>query len=113
MRRAFIRLIRFYQKHLSGLKGQPTCRFRPTCSAYAIQAFEKRGFFVGFLLMCMRILRCQPFCAGGYDPVPERGLRNPKRQPIPLTKYYYPEEYGLVDTVEEEPLEEDSTIDTP
>lgn len=96
MKHLFIWLIRFYQKHLSDLKSQPTCRFRPTCSTYALQAFEKRGFFVGFLLMCMRILRCQPFCAGGYDPVPERGLRNPKYTALPMTKYYYPEEYGLI-----------------
>ena len=78
MKHVFIWLIRFYQKHLSGRKPQPTCRFRPTCSSYAIQAFQKRGFFVGFLLMWMRIFRCHPFCAGGYDPVPEKGLRNPK-----------------------------------
>ena len=97
MKHVFIWLIRFYQKHLSGRKPQPTCRFRPTCSSYAIQAFQKRGFFVGFLLMWMRIFRCHPFCAGGYDPVPEKGLRNPKKLPLPMTKYYYPEEYGLVD----------------
>ena len=98
MKHLFIWLIRFYQKYLSDLKGQPTCRFTPTCSTYALQAFEKRGFFVGFLLMWMRIFRCQPFCAGGYDPVPERGLRHPKKRPLPMTKYYYPEEYGLIDS---------------
>jgi putative membrane protein insertion efficiency factor len=105
MKHVFIRLIRFYQKHLSGRKAHPTCRFRPTCSSYALEAFQKRGFFVGFLLMWMRIFRCQPFCAGGYDPVPEKGLRNPKKLPLPMTKYYYPEEYGLVDVSD---LEEDS-----
>ena len=65
-------LIRFYQKVLSPLKGNPTCRFTPTCSAYAIEAFQKRGFFVGLGLTVWRILRCNPFCAGGYDPVPEK-----------------------------------------
>lgn len=88
-------LIRFYRKYLSKAKGQPTCRFTPTCSAYGLQAFEKRGFFVGMILTVGRIFRCQPFCAGGYDPVPERGLRHPKYKAMPMTKYYYPEEYGL------------------
>ena len=67
-------LIRFYQKFLSPLKRNPTCRFTPTCSAYAIEAFQKRGFFVGFILSVWRILRCNPFCPGGYDPVPEKGF---------------------------------------
>jgi putative membrane protein insertion efficiency factor len=88
-------LIRFYRKCLSPLKKNPTCRFVPTCSTYALEAFEKRGFFVGMILTVSRIFRCQPFCAGGWDPVPERGLKNPKYRAIPITKYYYPEEYGL------------------
>ena len=95
MKHVCIWLIRFYQKYLSKLKGQPTCRFTPTCSSYAVEAFSKRGFFVGMLLTVGRIFRCQPFCAGGYDPVPERGLRNPRFCAFPMTKYYYPEEYGL------------------
>lgn len=75
MKKICIALIRFYQKHLSGLKRHPTCRFTPTCSAYAIEAFTKRGFFAGLVLSVWRVLRCNPFCAGGYDPVPERGFR--------------------------------------
>ena len=71
-----IGLIRLYQKIISPLK-PPCCRFTPTCSAYAIEAFSKRGFFVGLILTVWRILRCNPFSKGGYDPVPERGLRNP------------------------------------
>lgn len=71
-------LIRFYQKVLSPLKRNPTCRFTPTCSAYAVEAFQKRGFFVGFGLTVWRILRCNPFSAGGYDPVPERRPRKGK-----------------------------------
>ncbi len=74
-------LIRFYQKFLSPLKRNPTCRFTPTCSAYALEAFMKRGFFVGLWLTVRRILRCNPFCAGGYDPVPEKKhKRIPKYQ---------------------------------
>lgn len=89
-----IAIIRLYQKLISPLKRKPTCRFYPTCSAYAVEAFRKRGFFVGLLLTVGRIARCQPFCPGGIDPVPERGLRN-KYRPSPITKYYYPEDYDL------------------
>lgn len=81
MKYVCIWLIRFYRKCLSPLKRNPTCRFTPTCSAYALEAFMKRGFFVGLWLTVTRILRCQPFCAGGYDPVPERKhKRIPKYQ---------------------------------
>jgi putative membrane protein insertion efficiency factor len=74
-------LIGLYRKYISPLK-PPCCRFTPTCSAYAIEAFQKRGFFVGFILMVWRILRCNPYCKGGYDPVPERGFRNPDTSKI-------------------------------
>ena len=67
-------LIRFYRKCISPLKRRPCCRFVPSCSAYALEAFEKRGFFVGLALTVWRVLRCNPYCAGGYDPVPEHGF---------------------------------------
>ena len=102
MKYVFIWLIKFYRKYLSGLKRQPCCRFTPSCSEYALRAFQTRGFFVGFLLMWMRIFRCQPFAAGGYDPVPERGLRNPRCTAYPMTKYYYPEEYGLLGDIDKD-----------
>ena len=70
-------LVKLYRKFISPIK-PPCCRFTPTCSAYALEAFTKRGFFVGLILTVWRILRCNPFSKGGYDPVPERGLRNPK-----------------------------------
>lgn len=72
MKYVFIWLIKLYRKYLSPLKSSPTCRFSPTCSAYAIEALTKRGFFVGTALTVWRILRCNPFCRGGYDPVPEK-----------------------------------------
>jgi putative membrane protein insertion efficiency factor len=68
-------LIRLYRKFISPLKRSPCCRFTPTCSAYALEAFYEWGFFVGFGLTVWRILRCNPFCAGGYDPVPKRKRR--------------------------------------
>ena len=95
MKYLFIYPIRFYRKFLSKLKKEPSCRFQPSCSAYAIEALEKRGALIGLILATWRIFRCNPFCAGGYDPVPERGLRNPMSRARPMTKYYYPEEYGL------------------
>ena len=78
MKHVCVWLIRLYQKFLSPLKRNPCCRFTPTCSAYALEAFMKRGFFVGFWLTFTRILRCNPFCAGGYDPVPPKKI--PKYQ---------------------------------
>ncbi len=73
MKHLMIWLVRLYKKFISPLL-PPSCRFTPTCSAYAIEAFEKRGFFVGFILTVWRLLRCNPFCKAGYDPVPEEGI---------------------------------------
>ena len=78
-------LIKFYRKCISPLKGRPCCRFVPTCSAYALEAFQTRGFFIGLILSVWRILRCNPFCAGGYDPVPEKGLRYKGSREIPTS----------------------------
>lgn len=75
MKHVMIWLIGLYRRYISPLK-PPCCRFTPTCSAYAVEAFQKRGFFVGFILTVWRILRCNPFSKGGYDPVPEKGFRN-------------------------------------
>ena len=74
MKRICIWIIRGYQRFISPLKPS-CCRFTPTCSAYAIEAFEKRGFFVGLFLSVWRIMRCNPFCRAGYDPVPLHGIR--------------------------------------
>ena len=75
MKHVMIALVKLYRKYISPAK-PPCCRFTPTCSAYAIEAFTKRGFFIGFALTAWRILRCNPFSKGGYDPVPEKGFRN-------------------------------------
>ena len=71
MSRLLIGLIKFYQKNISPRKIS-CCRFTPTCSAYAIEAIQKRGAIVGTALSIWRILRCNPLCKGGYDPVPEK-----------------------------------------
>lgn len=63
-------MVRFYRRHLSGMKRYTHCIYTPTCSQYAIEALEKYGALKGSWLTCKRILRCNPFCKGGYDPVP-------------------------------------------
>ena len=93
MKHVCIKLIRFYQRFLSPLKRNPTCRFNPTCSAYAVEAFQKRGFFVGFGLTVWRILRCNPFGKWGYDPVPERKSKRPPHKKI--SKYQRDTEDGV------------------
>ncbi len=65
----FIVLIRFYQICISPYK-RPTCRFTPTCSAYALEAFRKWGPVKGLYLTVRRLLRCHPWGGSGYDPVP-------------------------------------------
>jgi len=69
MKRALIALVVFYRKSLSPLSS-PRCRFAPTCSAYALEALEKYGALRGGFLAFKRVLRCNPFFKGGYDPVP-------------------------------------------
>jgi len=71
MKKLCLKFIRFYQKNISPYKPQ-CCRFTPVCSEYARQAFEKHGFFGGLVLSVYRILRCNPLCKPGYDPVPEK-----------------------------------------
>jgi uncharacterized protein len=61
-------LIRFYKAFLSPFL-PPSCRFEPSCSTYAMEAVERYGAIRGTWLATKRILRCQPFCKGGFDPV--------------------------------------------
>jgi uncharacterized protein len=63
-------LIRLYQLTLSRLLPADTCRFEPSCSRYTYQAIDKYGLFKGSWMGFKRILRCNPFNPGGYDPVP-------------------------------------------
>ncbi len=71
MGKLLIALIKFYRKCISPLK-LPCCRFTPTCSQYAIEAITVHGAFKGALLAIWRVLRCNPLCKGGYDPVPPK-----------------------------------------
>ena len=69
MKKAFMAAIRFYQKGISP-RYPPRGRDIPTCSQYALEAVEKYGAVKGTFLATKRILRCNPFHKGGYDPVP-------------------------------------------
>ena len=68
MKKAVIKLILFYQRFISPLKPR-SCRFLPTCSQYAIDAIEKYGIIEGGWMAFLRVIRCNPFNPGGYDPV--------------------------------------------
>ncbi|MBO5713858.1 MAG: membrane protein insertion efficiency factor YidD [Clostridia bacterium] len=63
-----VKLIRFYQKHLS----TRACPYIPSCSEYTLEAILKHGFFIGVFLGIRRILRCHPWCKGGFDKVPDK-----------------------------------------
>lgn len=72
MKHVFLFLIRIYRTALSPFFG-PSCRFEPSCSAYAEQAIHEHGAAHGSWLALRRLLRCRPFGGSGFDPVPPRG----------------------------------------
>lgn len=69
MKKFVLKMIRFYQKHISPLKGSGCCIYTPTCSEYTRLAVEKYGVIKGLLKGAWRILRCNPFSKGGEDPL--------------------------------------------
>ena len=69
MRRVLVAFVQGYRMFLSPLL-PPSCRYTPTCSAYALEALERHGALRGSWLTVRRIARCHPFRPGGYDPVP-------------------------------------------
>ncbi len=71
MKKLMLAMIRFYRRNLSRRKRKPTCRYIPTCSEYAQTAIERYGALKGGRMAAWRLLRCNPFSKGGYDPVPE------------------------------------------
>ena len=77
MKYLLIALIKLYRMTISKLK-PPCCRFYPTCSAYGIEAIRRFGAVKGGCLTVRRIARCNPFSAGGADPVPEEFYIFPK-----------------------------------
>ncbi len=71
MKFLLIKLIEFYRKYISP-RTAPSCKFIPTCSQYGLEAIGRFGALKGGLLTLWRILRCNPWSRGGYDPVPEK-----------------------------------------
>jgi len=69
MKALLIGMVQLYKTYVSPFLPS-ACRFEPTCSQYAMEALEKHGSFRGMGLAMYRVLRCQPLCKGGYDPVP-------------------------------------------
>jgi putative membrane protein insertion efficiency factor len=71
MKKILIKMIMFYKQHISIIfeKNGINCKYYPTCSEYAIQAIEKYGAIKGTIFSIKRILRCNPFSKGGYDPL--------------------------------------------
>ena len=67
--RALMTLVKGYRLLLSPWLGN-SCRFEPTCSAYSLQALDQHGAMAGATLTLYRLVRCQPWCQGGHDPVP-------------------------------------------
>lgn len=70
MKRLVLRALRFYKASISPQLPR-ACRYTPTCSEYAMEAIERRGLVVGAFLATKRVLSCNPFSKGGYDPVPQ------------------------------------------
>ena len=69
MKKILLACINFYRRHLSSMKGYSSCKYYPTCSEYAKQAVMKYGVIKGCLYSIKRIIRCNPFSKGGYDPL--------------------------------------------
>lgn len=80
LRAALLWAIRFYRAHVSPLKAAPSCKFIPTCSQYGLEAVERFGAIKGGALALWRILRCNPWGRGGYDPVPEKKIRQKRKK---------------------------------
>ncbi|MCL2752706.1 MAG: membrane protein insertion efficiency factor YidD [Defluviitaleaceae bacterium] len=73
MKKIVLLLILFYRKCISP-HFLPRCRYIPSCSAYAYEALQVHGFFMGSFLALWRVFRCHPFCKGGTDAVPPKGF---------------------------------------
>ena len=80
MKNIAIKLIKLYQ--ITPFSSHGMCKFTPSCSQYSIECFQEYGFIKGLILSFKRIIRCNPFNKGGYDPVPikkNKGEKNEKK----------------------------------
>lgn len=85
MKNVLIWLVKAYRLLLSPWLGS-SCRFEPTCSRYALQALERHGAWRGTRLAGWRVLRCHPWCEGGFDPVPEESAARTGSQQALISK---------------------------
>lgn len=95
MKKILMKLIRFYQKYISPAT-QPSCRYHPTCSNYALEAIDKHGALKGGIMGSARILRCNPFVEGGVDRVPDYFTL--RRNPANVGEVYIPGHFFAVDS---------------
>ncbi len=86
MRKIMIKLIKLYQKSKDP-NAAPKCKYSPSCSNYSIDAYKNNNFFKATLLMIWRILRCNPFSKGGYDPAPKRKIKYKKCREEKITNF--------------------------
>lgn len=79
IKKLLLSLIKVYRKNISPMLGPHKCKYQPTCSEYAMTAIERFGALKGGYLAIKRVLSCNPFSKGGYDPVPEDKLTQFRR----------------------------------
>ena len=79
MKKILIAVIKFYKKSISPLS-KSKCKYYPTCSSYGLEAIEPHGVLKGGLLTIWRVIRCNPFSKGGYDPVPLKKEKNKRKK---------------------------------
>ncbi len=112
MRWLLIRLVRFYQIFISPFF-PPSCRFEPTCSQYAIEAIQTHGALKGSWMALKRVGRCNPFCEGGFDPVPPKpGAKSESGAGSPRTCHDHPVNCCTPDA-DKEPMPVSSVDQTP
>ncbi len=103
MKKIVMKLIRFYQQYISPAT-QPTCRYHPTCSSYALEAVDKHGALKGGIMSSARILRCNPFVEGGVDKVPDYFTL--RRNPENIGEQYLPNYLLPVDSETKSEIQE-------